>query len=132
MVATGQMGRGGVVLVWTLEECPGAGTSSLAALTGVPSCLGLVCPGTDTGRAAAQSETSSLLGSGLPDLEHVNSKGTRFLYPASSRTYADFLFLFFLVFLHVPFVKPFQVPRTLQPFRRKRIMLCYFWVVLSG
>lgn len=126
MVATGQMGRGGVVLVRTLEECPGAGTSSLAALTGVSSCLGLVCPGTDTGRAAAQSETSSLLGSGLPDLEHVNSKGTRFLYPASSRTYADFCFCSFCFSYMFRFVKPFQVPLTLQPFRRRPIMLCYF------
>lgn len=107
MVATGQLGRGGVVLVWTLEQCPGGGNSSLAVLTGVSSCLGLVCPGTETGRAAAQSATSSRLGSGPPDLGHINLKVTRFYTPLLPGSMLIFVFVFLS---HDPYCEAISSP----------------------
>lgn len=53
----------------------------------------LVCPGTDVGRTVKLPNTSHLLGSGPPDSGSTLTKLTRFLYPASFRAYAVFVFV---------------------------------------
>lgn len=54
----------------------------------------LVCPGTDAGRTVKLPNTSHLLGSGPPDSGAPKlTKLTRFLYPASFRAYAVFVFV---------------------------------------